>query len=104
MNDIAISIYDMNAVKKWENEMSVGLSNDENIAMNQINEKINKMGGKVALSKQINDIYQPLTRATQLGLMEYPSVVINERYVVYGTDDYRLALTRYVKWIKERKE
>lgn len=88
-------IYDVNAVKKWEQEFSKGLPNTESAAYKEVLRRIERYGGNDAFDKILISLYKPLTRSTELGLLEYPCVVINSKYVVKGTDDIEIALGVY---------
>ncbi len=93
-----LTIYDMNRVEEWEKEVSAGLSGDEETARAQVDSRIEAMGGKTVFESQVLEAYSPLMRAVELGLNEYPSVVINEQFVVYGTDSAEAAIERYRTW------
>jgi integrating conjugative element protein (TIGR03757 family) len=85
-------------VEQWEKKFSEGLPVNEKEARLEIARKIERMGGQEVFDNQVLDAYAPLARAVEIGLNEYPSVVINGTYVVYGTDSVAVALERYKTW------
>ena len=97
-------IHNLNAVEEWEDTFSVGLSPDEATARIQVEQRIDDIGGQTAFNDQVLQAYSPLLRAVELGLMEYPSVVIDGKYVLYGTDDISAAIERYGKWLLTRED
>ena len=101
--DYSVTIYDLNSVEQWENEISEGLSSVESEARKQVDQIIADMGGEDVFNQAALNAYKPLTRSVQLGLLEYPAVVVDEKYVIYGTDDVDLAVERYRSWQNSRK-
>ena len=98
--DYILVIFDLDSVSQWEKEFSKGLSSNEEIARKQVDKKILEMGGSDQFNKHVLAAYKPLVRSTELGLMEYPAVVINDRFTIFGTDSPNLAIKRYKKWSK----
>jgi len=96
-----LSIHNLNAAEQWKQQFSENLSKDEDTALAQVNRKIQAMGGQVALRKTLTDVYSPLIRAIKIGLQEFPAVVINQQYVIYGTDNIQLAITKVKQWQHE---
>ena len=94
----ALTIYDVNQVQRWEQAFSQGLSKEEHKAREQVNQRITDMGGEAAFAHALEQQYAPLKRSITLGLMEYPSVVVDETYAVYGTDDVAMALRKVKLW------
>ena len=97
-------IHNLNSVEEWEEKFSVGLSSDEVKARAQVEQRIEDMGGQTVFNSQVLQAYNPLLRSVELGLMEYPSVVIDGTYVLYGTDDVSAAIDRYGEWLLTRED
>lgn len=97
-------IHNMNRVEEWEKEFSEGLPGDEESAKVEVDRRIEKMGGRQVFGDEVLRAYEPLMRATEIGLMEFPAVVIDENYVVYGTDSVDLAIERYWTWKKSKEQ
>jgi len=93
-----VRIYNLNQVSELEKEYSKGLSENQIVAEKQIERLITEVGGRENFNKTILNAYKPLTRATEIGLLEYPALVINERYVVYGTDNIGVGIERFKAW------
>ena len=96
-----LSIHNLNGAEQWKQKFSKNLSKNEDTALAQVNRKIQAMGGQVALRKTLTQIYTPLIRAMEIGLKEFPAVVINRQYVIYGTDNIKLAITKAKQWQHE---
>lgn len=96
-------IHDLGAVEAWEKSFSVGLPGNEEQARKVVDSKIAAMG-KGRFEAEINEAYEPLKRAITLGLMEFPAVVIDGKYTIYGTDSVDLALNRYQKWKQSKTQ
>ena len=96
-----LSIHNLNGAEQWKQKFSENLSKDEDTALTQVNQKIQTMGGQAALRKTLTQVYSPLIRALKIGLQEFPAVVINQQYVIYGTDNIQLAITKVKQWQHE---
>ena len=96
-----LSIHNLNGAEQWKQKFSENLSKDEDIALVQVNRKIQAIGGQAALRKILTQVYSPLIRALKIGLKEFPAVVINQQYVIYGTDNIKLAITKVKQWQHE---
>ena len=98
-----LTIYSLNGAEQWKQKFSENLSTDEAIALEQVNRKIQAMGGQAALQKTLTKVYSPLIRAMKIGLQEFPAVVINGQYVIYGTDNIKEAVNRVKVWRQENE-
>ncbi len=98
-----IVFHDLNAVAQFEERMSEGLPGTEAAAKKALDEKVRLMGGDAELERQVTQAYEPLTRSIELGLLEYPAVVINSHYVVLGSDNVELAIREFRQW-EEKQE
>lgn len=51
--------------------------------------------------KRFKDAQMPILRAWELGVTKYPAIVINDKFVVYGTTNVDVALTDYENYLQE---
>jgi len=99
-----LTLHNLNSVENWEKTFSENLPGDEVKAKAEVDRRIEKMGGLPEFNNRVMSAYAPLARAVELGLMEYPAVVINEGFVVYGTDSVVIAMERYKTWLKNNEQ
>lgn len=93
--------YSLSDISRWEAEMSKGLPGNKEDAIDIVSRRIEQMGGQVNFEKSVASAYRPLTRAITLGVKEYPVVVFDEKYAIYGTDSVAKAMEILTRWKRE---
>lgn len=93
-------IHDLEAVNKFESLHSQGLPKDEVRAKKIFEQRLSSYGEKNFMD-DIMMAYQPMLRSFELGVEAYPAVVVDEKYVVYGTSNITTALKEYQRWISK---
>ncbi|HDS1208438.1 TPA: TIGR03757 family integrating conjugative element protein [Shewanella algae] len=92
-----IIYYQMDKASGLLQEVNSNIPNNLEQASAHMSRFMNSANGR-QIFKEIADSYQSVGRAVALQLPEIPAVVINERYVVYGTTDVAAAIQSYKKW------
>ena len=88
---VDISYYSLGKSQSIQNSISLKLPTDLNSAASFMSSYSNSEEGKENI-QQIVEGYQGVGKALSLGVKELPAVVIDERFVVYGTTDVLEAL------------
>lgn len=91
-------VHDVEAVNKFESIHSQDLPKDEASAKKIFEQRLSLYGEK-RFTDDIMIAYEPMIRSFALGVEAYPAVVIDKKYVVYGTSNISKALKEYQKWI-----
>ena len=91
-----VQIYEIDGIKRFEAQLSRGLSSDADAARRQAIERVTHVyeGQK----KQVQRSAIGLSKAVQYGVDRYPAVVFDGEAVVYGVTDLGEALHRYRQW------
>ncbi|MBY8168139.1 TIGR03757 family integrating conjugative element protein [Vibrio fluvialis] len=89
-----ITYVDVAAVESLEEVISQDLSLDSTKALQQINEFMNSSEGRIWVG-DLKNAARGVAKAYQYGIKGVPAIVIDGRYVIYGTSDVKLALSQY---------
>lgn len=96
---MTLSIFNLDAVSKLENEISQLLPADEEQAQASIQAYINKIG-QDQFNQRFKDAYQAHIFAIQHGIKHIPAFVFNEKSVVYGEQTLDAAIQQYQASLK----
>ena len=96
LSGISSSYYQLDKPTHLQREMSKHLPNNLNDAASYMSKYANSIEGKKQI-QAIVDGYQGVGRAYSLGVKKLPAIVIDERFVVYGTTDISLAVNAWNK-------
>lgn len=91
-----IQIYDIDGIKRFEVELSLGLPADTDAARRQAIERVAQVGEERA--QRVQRSAMGLSKAMQYGIDRYPAVVFNREAVVYGATDLAKVRQRYQLW------
>lgn len=94
---IDLKVYDLDAVDKFESEISQSLPGDESEAKLAFDEYLNRTG-REAFEKKAIQAYQGIMAAVRYGLEKYPAIIFDGESVIYGVTDLDDALNRYSAW------
>ena len=86
-----VRVIQIDAASQIEAELNAHLPNNEQEASQIARQRLSN--GGVDLSHRLTVAYQGLTDAWSLGITKVPAVVVDRRYVVYGTLDIELAVS-----------
>lgn len=89
------SIYSLDDVDNFENELSQGLSSDNEEAKKQAKYRYEKIG-KEKMSQLIVKAYKSKMLSLQYKLEKYPAIIFDDKYVVYGEFNLNTALNEYL--------
>jgi len=92
-------VIELDVAQHIEAELSVNLPADPQQATALVQQRLNQ-GGQ-ALQQRLREAYQGVTDAWSMGITALPSVVVDQRYVVYGESDLDKALARIAQYRKE---
>jgi len=97
-----VGYYDLSSAKNIQKSLSLKLPNNLKDATSYMGDFASSNKGQEVL-KNIVAGYQGVGKSFSLGVKELPAIVINERYVVYGTTDISVALDFHKKFKKAEK-
>jgi len=100
-HDVTVAVYDLAAPKHIEQILSAGLPMDPAVATIVAKQRL--QDHKHALSQQLLTAYEPQTKATTYGLIQYPALVFNGQTVIVGVTDIQEGLNRYHHWLETRR-
>jgi integrating conjugative element protein (TIGR03757 family) len=86
-----VRVIQIDAASQIEAELNAHLPNNEQEASAIARQRLSN--GVADLSRRLTVAYQELTDAWSLGITKVPAVVVDHRYVVYGTLDIELAVS-----------
>lgn len=89
------AIYSLDDVNNFENNISQGLSSDQETAKQQVKERYEKMG-KEEMSYLLVKAYKAKMLTLQYQLEKYPAIIFDDKYVVYGEFNLNTALNKYI--------
>lgn len=96
-HDIPVAAFPLDRPTQLEQDLSQHLPSQFRQAETVIDRILNTPQGQQQLL-EIAKSYQPIAQALQLGIQAIPAVVINRRYVVYGTTDLHQAIRHWRSW------
>ena len=89
-------LYEIDAIKRFEAQLSRGLPSDADAARRQAIERVAQVDeGRM---QRVQRAAVGLSKAVQYGIDRYPAVVFDGEAVVYGVTDLAEALHRYRQW------
>ena len=91
-----VQVYEIDGIKRFEAQLSRGLTSDADAARRQAIERVAQMDeGRM---QRVQHSAIGLSKAMQYGIDRYPAVVFDGEAVVYGVTDLAEALHRYHQW------
>ena len=93
---IALQIHKLDTIKRLNGELSQGLSANRVKAKRQVLQRMQKLSK--GTRDQLEQSAMSLAKAVQLGVGQYPAIVFDGEFVVYGLTDLSIALTHYRHW------
>lgn len=100
---IDLKIYDLDAVDRFESDISKLLPGDESEAKQAFEEYLNRTG-REAFEKDAIQAYQGIMAAVRYELKKYPAIIFDGESVIYGVTDLDDALDRYSAWKARQAE
>ncbi|MCP5410124.1 MAG: TIGR03757 family integrating conjugative element protein [Chromatiaceae bacterium] len=91
-----VEFYEIDSIRRFEEQISRGLSANANTAKHQAIERITQLDEEQ--KQQVQRAAIGLSKAMQYGIDRYPAVVFNGESVVYGVTDLTKAMHRYREW------
>lgn len=91
-----IELYEIDGIRRFEKEISRGLSEDANTAKHQAIERVTQLDE--GQKQQVERAAVVLSKAMQYGIDRYPAIVFDGEAVVYGLTDLTEAIHRYRQW------
>ena len=91
-----VELYEIDGIRRFEKEISRGLSEDANTAKRQAIDRVTQLDEGQKQQFQRSAI--GLSKAMQYGIDRYPAVVFDGEVVVYGVTDLTEAIHRYRQW------
>jgi len=91
-----IELYEIDGIRRFEEEISQDLSKDANTAKRQAIDRVTQLDEKQ--KQQVQRAAVGLSKAMQYGINRYPAVVFNGESVVYGVTNLTEAIHRYRQW------
>ncbi len=94
-------IVELDASARLDAEFSYGLSKDPEVAMSQLQKKLEVQGE--SLYRKYHTHYTGLARARILGVLKVPAVVVDGQYVVYGETDVPASLRKIKQYMEANR-
>ena len=91
-----VQIYEIDGIKRFEAQLSRGLSSDADAARRQAIERVTHLDE--GQKKQVQRTAVGLSKAMQYSIDRYPAVFFGGESVVYGVTDLTEAFHRYRQW------
>jgi len=91
-------ITELDASARLDAEFSYGLSKEPEVALQQLQKKLEVQGA--ALYRKYQILYIGLARARVLGVLKVPAVVVDGKYVVYGETDVSISLRKIKQYME----
>lgn len=97
VSGVAVTVHEIGALERWEDELSANLSRDPDTARRQATERLAALTGEN--KRRLAAAWQGLLEAQRWGIRRVPAIVINDgEAVVYGTTDVSAAVARWRDW------
>jgi integrating conjugative element protein (TIGR03757 family) len=93
---LEVQIYTLDAIEKFEDELSDGLPADPSSAKELALNRLQHMSKETRAN--LEQSATALAKALQYGIERLPAIVFDAQYVVYGLRDPWLALPHYRQW------
>ncbi|EJX0634392.1 TIGR03757 family integrating conjugative element protein [Salmonella enterica] len=92
-----VQVFVLDEAQRIEQMLFPSLADNEQQAEQQVRQRMQRPDWKTTEAR-LTGAYQALVTAWSLGVEKVPAVVIDERYVVYGTTDTRQARQKLDEW------
>jgi integrating conjugative element protein (TIGR03757 family) len=94
--DIEVQIHKLDGIKRFEVYLSAGLPGDTGNAKDIALKRLGQVSK--ATRHQLEHSATALAAALQYGVQQYPAIVFDGEFVVYGVTDLSIALAHYRQW------
>lgn len=96
-----VQVFMLDEAQRLEQALFPSLAGNEQQAEQQARQRMQQPDWK-SVEARLSGAYQSLVTAWSLGVEKVPAVVIDGRYVVYGTTNIRLAQQKLNEWQEQQ--
>ncbi len=95
---ITVTIHDLSAAERMEQQLAQGLSGTSEQARAQLNRRFAQMG-RQTVEAQLKQAFQAVIQAVHYQVDRHPAIIVNQgEAVLYGLTDLGTALRIYRQW------
>jgi len=95
-----LRVHTLDAIEQLERELSSELPADPDVAKRVAVQRLSELPESAA--ERLQDAALALAKAVELGVLQYPAIVFDQAYVVYGSRALPSATRVYLAWRQEQ--